>query len=308
MAHTCFSGTFGVKEMKVVYGHTDSIYVQIDSVEEALESIKEIETSVREHFPNVMGLEQHPVVLEFEKYYSALGVGTTKNRNAGMIIWDDGEWLKEPKFTMTGFTAKRVSETPFAKEIQTSALKQWVNQEPLGKINVRLNTLHASVLNGEIPIASLIKRSRLKSDRFTVKCSECNLKHDLHDCLTIQWCSRCGTETRNFVTLQGKRPSVGSGIAGVLYAKQKLNMAFDDSYLFMKVKHNDTFINPLTKEEKVVEYMSGTTYEDFNDYEPDWEHYAQQVVKKAEPIYRAMNWDLSSIRTGKLQTKLEDWF
>ena len=55
--------------MKVVYGHTDSIYVQVDSVEEAQNAIKEIETSVREHFPNVMGLDEHPVVLEFEKYF-----------------------------------------------------------------------------------------------------------------------------------------------------------------------------------------------------------------------------------------------
>ena len=107
--------------MKVVYGHTDSIYVQIDSVETAQKAIKEIETSVREHFPNVMGLDEHPVVLEFEKYFSALGVGTTKNRNAGLVSWDDGEWLDKPKFTMTGFTAKRVSETPFAKETFTKA-------------------------------------------------------------------------------------------------------------------------------------------------------------------------------------------
>ena len=132
--------------MKVVYGHTDSIYVQIDSVETAQAAIKEIESSVREHFPNVMGLEQHPVVLEFEKYYSALGVGTTKNRNAGMITWDDGEWLDKPKFTMTGFTAKRVSETPFAKEIQTGVLKKWVNQEPLEKINASLFAIYTTAL------------------------------------------------------------------------------------------------------------------------------------------------------------------
>ena len=294
--------------MKVVYGHTDSIYVQIDSVEKAQEVIKEIETSVREHFPNVMGLDENPIVLEFEKYYSALGVGTTKNRNAGMITWEDGEWLKEPKFTMTGFTAKRVSETPFAKEIQTKILTMWVKQRPMAEINDYLHTTYSFVLKGEIPIASLVKRSRLKEARFTVKCNECNSKHDLHECLNIKWCARCGTETKEFVTLEGKRPSVGAGIAGVLYAKQKLNVAFDDSYLFLKVKLNDTFINPLTKEQKVVEYVSGTTYEDFSDYTPDWEHYAQQVLKKAEPIYRAMNWDISSIRTGKLQTKLEDWF
>ena len=294
--------------MKVVYGHTDSIYVQIDSVETAQVAIKEIEASVREHFPNIMGLEQHPVVLEFEKYYSALGVGTTKNRNAGMITWDDGEWLDKPKFTMTGFTAKRVSETPFAKEIQTNALKKWVNQEPLEKINASLFAIYTTALQKEIPISALVKRSRLKSDRFTVKCNECNSKYGLQECLDIKWCLKCGTETSEFVTLQGKRPSVGSGIAGVLYAHQKLNMAFDDSYLFIKVKHNDTFINPLTKEEKPVEYVAGITLEDFKDYEPDWEHYAQQVLKKAEPIYRAMDWDLSSIRTGKIQKKLDEWF
>ena len=33
--------------MKVVYGHTDSIYVQIDSVEKAEKAIKQIEESVR---------------------------------------------------------------------------------------------------------------------------------------------------------------------------------------------------------------------------------------------------------------------
>ena len=40
--------------MKVVYGHTDSIYVQIDSVEQAQTAIKQIESKVREHFPNVL--------------------------------------------------------------------------------------------------------------------------------------------------------------------------------------------------------------------------------------------------------------
>ena len=133
--------------MKVVYGHTDSIYVQIDSVEKAEEAIKEIESSVREHFPNVMGLEQHPVVLEFEKYYSALGVGTTKNRNAGMITWKDGKWLDEPEFVMTGFTAKRVSETKLAKEVQTDVLTMWVNEKPMTEINKYLHDKYNAVIN-----------------------------------------------------------------------------------------------------------------------------------------------------------------
>ena len=138
--------------MKVVYGHTDSIYVQIDSVEEAQESIKEIETKVREHFPNVMGLDNHPVVLEFEKYYSALGVGTTKNRNAGLVSWEDGEWLEKPKFSMTGFTAKRVSETKLAKEVQTRTLKMWVEGKTQQQIVRYLHNEYGTVLNNRMSL------------------------------------------------------------------------------------------------------------------------------------------------------------
>ena len=57
--------------MKVVYGHTDSIYIKCDSVEKAKVAIEEINDHVRESFPNVLGLEQHPVVWEFEKFYPA---------------------------------------------------------------------------------------------------------------------------------------------------------------------------------------------------------------------------------------------
>ena len=63
--------------MDVVYGHTDSIYVKIDSVEQAQEVVEEINEHVKTKFPNVLGLEEHPVSLEFEKYYQTLGVGTT---------------------------------------------------------------------------------------------------------------------------------------------------------------------------------------------------------------------------------------
>ena len=47
---------------------------------------------------------------------------------------------------------------------------------------------------------------------------------------------------------------------------------------------------------------------DFSGLVPDLEHYAEQVLKKAEPIFKAMNWDLSSIRTGRIQKTLEEWF
>ena len=114
--------------MKVVYGHTDSIYVDIEdnSIETAKETLKILNEHVRKSFPNVMGLEEHPVTLEFEKYFRTLGVGATKNRNAGLITWKDGEFLDEEEFVMTGFTAKRVSLTKLAKDVQLSVLNMWV--------------------------------------------------------------------------------------------------------------------------------------------------------------------------------------
>jgi len=294
--------------MKVVYGHTDSIYVQVDSVAKAQMVCADIQDSVRKHFPNVMGLEQHPVVLEFEKYYSALGVGTTKNRNAGMITWKDGDWLEEAEFVMTGFTAKRVSETKLAKEVQTDVLKWWVSQETLEQINSKLSSIFNDVLNGNYPLENVIKRSRLREDRFTVKCPQCKTKYDLREMKELKYCKKCSVSPSKFRTLEDRNPSIGSGIAGVIYSCQNNSNTFDDSYLYLKVLSKETFTHPLTKENKQVQYLAGSNYKDFEGSLPDWKHYAEQVIRKAEPIYRAMDWDISNIRTGTIQKTLGDWF
>jgi len=304
--------------MKVVYGHTDSIYVQIDSVEKAQSIIKEIETSVREHFPNILSLNEHPVVLEFEKYFSALGVGVKKNRNAGIITWEDGDWLDEPKFTMTGYTAKRVSETKMAKEVQTKILKMWAAQEPMEKINGYLHRTYVSVLNGNYDYQPLIKRTRLKKARFTVKCPDCGRKYQLKDLVKVDVCGqnegrdgihKCGNSVSNFTTIEDKKPTIGSGVAGMLNAWENTEKRFDDSYLYLKTKGSGMiYTHPLSKEKRPAEYISGTIFADFKEYTPDWEHYAQQIIKKAEPIYAAMGWDITSIRTGKIQRSLEEWF
>ena len=94
--------------MKVVYGHTDSIYCTVDSVEQAKNVLEELNELVRSYFPNLLELNEHPVVIEFEKYFESLGGGATKNRNAGLITWKDGKFWDEKEFVMTGFTAKRL--------------------------------------------------------------------------------------------------------------------------------------------------------------------------------------------------------
>jgi hypothetical protein len=294
--------------MKVVYGHTDSIYVKIDSIDKAKEMVRELNSHVRTFFPNVLGLAEHPVTLEFEKYFSSLGVGATKNRNAGLISWKDGYYLDEPEFIMTGFTAKRISETPLAKEVQIATLRMWLDGKPLKEINSYLNEKYNAVINSEFSIVDIIKRSRLKVDRFSVKCPDCSRKYNIEDCYELEFCLKCGCMKADFVTLGNKKPIFGEGIAGILYGREKLNMEYDDSYLYMKIKSRDTFTHPLTDMQRPVGYYSGTTYDDFAEVTPDVHYYGDVIIKKAEPIYRAMNWNLDSIRTGRIQTSFEDWW
>lgn len=295
--------------MKVVYGHTDSIYVQCPSIEVGQQVVQEINEHVRESFPNILGLEEHPVNLEFEKYFSSLGVGTTKNRNAGLISWEDGYHLDEPKFTMTGFTAKRISETTLAKRVQLTTLRMWVEGKSRKDINAYLNQEYTDVMAGNIPLTDIVKRSRLRESRFDLKCSGCNKKYNLFDCYELDFCTKCSASKSKFLTAEGKRPTYGAGMAGILYGKEKLEMNYDDSFLFLKVSGiNDTFTHPLTDVAKSVDYISASTFEDFDSYTPDWPHYAKQVISKAEPIYKAMDWDIHSIRTGKIQTSFEDWW
>ena len=301
--------------MKVVYGHTDSIYIKCDSVEKAKVAIEEINDHVRESFPNALGLEQHPVVLEFEKFYSSLGVGTTKNRNVGLVSWLDGVWLDEPKFVMTGFTAKKISETGFARDIQSTVLRMWVDQCSFEEINEYLHQKYSTVLKGEIDFESIVKRSRFKEERFKVKCScgkgysvfDLQKKHKFTEGKRTNFCSKCAAEFTTFTTKEGKKPVFGAGNSAILFGVEKLNLPTNiDSYVFIKCKPAGHYTNPLTGKQVEATYVAGRTFDELREYSPDWSHYADQVIKKAEPVYKAMEWDTASIKNK--EKKLSDWW
>jgi DNA polymerase elongation subunit (family B) len=294
--------------MEVVYGHTDSIYVKVDSIESAFSSLEKINEEVRTIFPNLLGLEEHPVVLEFEKYFESLGVGITKNRNAGLISWEDGVWLDEPKFTLTGFTSKRISEAVMAKEVQTVALNMWVSGKSEHEIVQYAKSAYVKVLNGEIDFREVAKRTRLKKERFQVKCS-CNKKYDIRE---ISWtdgefyCSKCAKHPSTFLTAKGKKPTISEGIVGVLYSMQERNLAFEDSYVFLRIRPSGFFTDPLSGVRKEATYVSGNTFAEIEGFEPDWPHYAEQVVSKVQPIFDAMGWDTKQIKIQ--QRNFDEWW
>ena len=290
--------------MKVVYGHTDSIYCQVDSVEEAQENLGKLNDHVRKFFPNLLELDEHPVVLEFEKYFESLGVGCVKNRNAGLITWKDGKFLDEKEFTMTGFTAKRVSETKLAKEVQIAVLNMWVENKDEAEIVEFLRDKYYTVLSGQIPITDILKRSRFREERFKVKCSNCKRKNDF-DSLTNGAC--CNNMTLQ--TLEGKRPTIGAGIEGIVFYNAINDVPITDSYLFCRIVNpNNVYFHPIHQKTVEPKYVAGLTESDFDGYTPDWLHYAGSIMKKADPIFRAMGWNVMQIKKAIKQSSLEEWF
>ena len=293
--------------MKVVYGHTDSIYVDIEdnSIETAKKTIDILNDHVRKSFPNVLGLEEHPVTLEFEKYFRTLGVGATKNRNAGLITWKDGEFLEKEEFVMTGFTAKRVSNTQLAKDVQLNVLNMWVDNKSEGEIVEYLNEKFNHVISGKIPIEDILKRSRYREERFQVVCNNCKQTSSMFSLME----NPCCNAPKSFKTIGGKRPTIGAGIEGVLFSHSIGYQSIDDSYLFLRIKNcNQTYINPVVNKIVTPNYVSFLMKEDFQDFTPDWQHYADSVVKKAEPVFKAMGWELQQITRDRNQRGLDEWF
>ena len=68
------------------------------------------------------------------------------------------------------------------------------------------------------------------------------------------------------------------------------------------------YCNPITGVHKRPTYIAAPTKEAMPKHIPDYRHYSDSIIKKAEPIYNAMGWDLTKIRNDVNQTKLDEWW
>ena len=69
-----------------------------------------------------------------------------------------------------------------------------------------------------------------------------------------------------------------------------------------------TYLNPVTGKRKRPSYISATIVEKLEEHTPDWPHYAESILKKAEPIYKAMGWNLDPIKRDSNQKTLDEWW
>tara|TARA_R110000850_G_scaffold46762_7_gene117603 strand:- start:424 stop:783 length:360 start_codon:yes stop_codon:yes gene_type:complete len=118
----------------------------------------------------------------------------------------------------------------------------------------------------------------------------------------------------NIQTMEGKRPSIGSGIEGIIFYNSTNSIPITDSYICVKVSYvNDKYMHPIYQVLTEPSYFSANTIAELNNLiikhgSVDYKHYANTVVKKAEPIFNAMGWDSKDISKDKRQKEIEDWF
>ena len=306
--------------MKVVYAHTDSLYVPIPSIEKS----EEIQEILNKHiqdvvFPNVMGLEEHPMDLEFEKYYSVLGVGATKNRNAGLINWKDGVYLHEPEFVCTGFALKRIAESVIGKETQRKVIDMWIGQKTEDEIVYYCCKRYNDVAHGRVDKTDIVKRSRVRGNRMVVQCG-CKKKYDIpyvSKLLSIEpeyYCEsdNCKKKLKNCTTVEGKRPTFGGGFAGLLYYNEHVNPKnkITDSFYHMACSFgNGQTYTDWNGMKKPARYVAVKEHDELVNFNPDWGRLAQsEVIQKVKPIFDAMNWDIAKIQLDEKQKKLGEWF
>ena len=85
-----------------------------------------------------------------------------------------------------------------------------------------------------------------------------------------------------------------------------------DSYLYVRVQDNPNrmgYVHPVTGILRKPKYISAPSLKEFpNDVVPDYSHYADSIIKKAEPIYKAMGWSLIPISKDLNQQSLDAWW
>ena len=105
---------------KVIYGDTDSIFIQIDS-EDFIGEGKKLATMLNGKlglFAERFNVKEHTLELDLEKAYKKIMIGA-KKRYAGLVCWKDGK-PEDDIMRVVGFDSKRSDTSIYSKDIQNN--------------------------------------------------------------------------------------------------------------------------------------------------------------------------------------------
>ena len=138
------------RNMKVIYGHTDSVFVLCPSPEHGMMHI------------NNINQDMHPIETEFEKWCSSMLI-MAKNRYAGMTAWTDGEH-HERKLYVKGIELKQNRLPPMMKEVMSFVIHGLLDGKAEYEMTGTLVGMLDSIMNQTVDVKSLCINARLQQN------------------------------------------------------------------------------------------------------------------------------------------------
>lgn len=144
---------------EVIYGDTDSVMVP---TEDPWETEEDVQWAV-EQACNDMGID--PIEIEFEKWYNTLLlVPGKKKRYAGYIVWDDGEWLGDPKLQFKGFAKVRSNSPRVLAQAQEDVFDLMLKRKPRDRVMRQVLEYMFAIASGDFPVEELASAPELSKD------------------------------------------------------------------------------------------------------------------------------------------------
>lgn len=138
--------------LKTIYGHTDSIFVIYD------QNTKTISDSMEE-----INTQMHPIEVEYERFCDRM-VLVAKNRYAGIVSWENGWWLNEPKLYVKGIELKQSRMPQVMKDSMRALLGGMLGGQNQRIITEELVAHIDDVVGGGEPVENLCMRGKLERD------------------------------------------------------------------------------------------------------------------------------------------------
>tara|TARA_R110002012_G_scaffold125464_2_gene276988 strand:+ start:14277 stop:16532 length:2256 start_codon:yes stop_codon:yes gene_type:complete len=140
--------------LKVLYGHTDSVFVQSD---------ERMDDTLMTKLNDSMS----PIVVQFEKWCDRM-ILMAKNRYAGNVIWSDGS-NHPPKLYIKGIEMKQSRMPTVMKNCMTDVIGAILENKSEQESTDKVKELIVSVVTGEADPRSLCMKGKLDRDMSNYK-------------------------------------------------------------------------------------------------------------------------------------------
>ena len=132
---------------KVIYGHTDSVFVLIPSPQEGMDALREINISMS------------PIETEFEKWCSSM-ILMAKNRYAGNVAWTEGKY-HDHKLYVKGIEMKQSRMPQVMKQCMEDVIGGILSADGEKIITDKLSNVILKVINKEADPNDLCMKGKL---------------------------------------------------------------------------------------------------------------------------------------------------